>query len=442
MTSAIVQYPPIPRLSSADEVQARRALRRNRLFATGLLVLMVAIAVATHFEPSQKWLVQLVRAGAEAGIVGGLADWFAITALFRHPLGIPIPRTAILPKNKDRIGRSLGSFVERNFLVPEIILPKLRQADLTGKMAAWLVSPENASIVADRIVTLLKGLLSADDRAQSELVQRIFGQQLRRLDLAPLLARVIKVFTTSKESDVLFEKVAQTIENWLATNRTQIDEMVAQHSRWWIPRSIDRRIATQVVDSAVDFLHRLRQRESEVREQFRLALVKLTDDLMTSPEQGEKLQHLKNLLFDDTEVRAWIGSAWKGVSEQLMQDLSDPESHIRLTLHSKIIALGHSIQDDASLRLLIDDLAESLASLFTQYRGEIGSLIAEVVRNWDARTISDRLELVLGSDLQYIRINGAIVGSLVGCAIYLLSDASTYELRLFDWLPTVVWFRG
>jgi len=433
MTSTVVQYPPIPRLPAADEIQVRRALRRNRLFATGLLVIMVAVAVATHFEPSQKWVVQLVRAGAEAGIVGGLADWFAITVLFRHPLGIPIPHTAILPNNKDRIGRSLGSFVERNFLVPEIILPKLRQADLTGRMATWLVSPENASTVADRIITLVKKLLSADDRAQSELIQRVIGQQLRRLDLAPLLARLIKVFAISKESDVLFEKVAQTIETWITTNRSQIDEMVAQHSRWWIPRTIDRRIAAQVVDSAVALLGHLRQRDSEVHVQFRTAFVKLTDDLMTSPEQGERLQHLKNVLFEDTEVRAWVGSAWKRVSEQLLQDLSDPKSQIRLALQSKIIAFGNSIRGDASLRRLIDDFAESLVSLLIQYRGEIGSLIAEVVRNWDAQTVSDRLELVLGSDLQYIRINGAIVGSLVGCAIYLLSNTSTYEFLLFDW---------
>ena len=132
-------------------------------------------------------------------------------------------------------------------------------------------------------------------------------------------------------------------------------------------------------------------------------------------------------------MRAWIGSAWNGVSEQLMQDLSDPRSHIRSTLRSKIIALGHSIRDDVSLVTLIDNLIEGFVSLLIQYRGEIGSLIAEVVRNWDARTVSDRLELVLGSDLQYIRINGTIVGALVGCAIYLLSNTSTYEFLLFDW---------
>jgi uncharacterized membrane-anchored protein YjiN (DUF445 family) len=436
MSSVVVQYPSIPQLSSVDEIQVRRALRRNRLLATGLLVLTIVIALSTYFVPSQGWILQLVRAGAEAGIVGGLADWFAITVLFRHPFGIPIPHTAILPKNKDRIGRSLGSFVERNFLVPEVILPKLRQADLTGKLAGWLVAPENASIVADRITTLLKRLLATGDSAQNEPIQHAVGEQLRRLDLAPLLARVIEVLTTSKESDVLFEKLTHTIESWIATHRSQIDEMVAQHSRWWIPKTVDRRIAAEVVEGTIDLLHRLRQRDSEVRQQFRAAVTRLANDLMTSAEQGEKLQHLKNLLFDDPEVRAWIGSAWNEISERLMYDLSNPQSHIRSTLHSKIIALGHSMQEDASIRAVIDNLIEGFVSQLIQYRGEIGSLIAEVVRSWDVRTVSDRLELVLGSDLQYIRINGTIVGALVGCAIYLLS----FYLGSYEWLVRE-WFR-
>lgn len=221
MTSISVRQPPAPRLSLADEMQVRRALRRNRFLATALLALMIVIAVATRLEHSPGWLVQLVRAGAEAGIIGGLADWFAITVLFRHPFGIPIPHTAILPNNKDRIGRSLGFFVERNFLVPEVILPKLRQGDFTGKIAAWLTLPETAPMVADWIITLLKRLLTAGDSAQiNELIQHTVGQQLRRLDLAPLLARVIEILTTSEESDVLFEKVTQTAEGWIAANRT------------------------------------------------------------------------------------------------------------------------------------------------------------------------------------------------------------------------------
>jgi len=432
MSSVIVQYPPIPQLS--DEIQVRRALRRNRLLATGLLVLMVAIAVATHLEPSQNWLVRLVRAGADAGIVGGLADWFAITVLFRHPLGIPIPHTAILPRNKDRIGRSLGSFVERNFLIPEVILPKLREADIAGTIAGWLASPENAPKVADWIITLLKRLLSADAGAQiTKLVQYTIGQQ-QKLDLAPLLARVIDVLTTSEESNILFEKAAQTAESWITANRTEIDEMVEQHSRWWIPKTIDRHIAAKIVDGVIDLLHHLRQRDSEIRKQFRDHVAKLVEDLTTSAEQRDKIQRLKDRLLNDAEVRAWAARARDDLAQQLMQELADPQSKARSTLHSAIVSLAHSMREDPFIRARIDAGIEALAMTLIQWRGQIGSLIAGVVKSWDARTVSDRLELVLGSDLQYIRINGTIVGALVGCGIYLLSDASRYESWLRDWL--------
>jgi len=425
MTSVGLQHPSIPRLSSADEIQVRRALRRNRLLATGLLALMIVIACATRLEPSPGWLVRLVRAGAEAGIIGGLADWFAITVLFRHPFGIPLPHTAILPSNKDRIGRSLGSFVERNFLVPEVILPKLRQADFTGKIAGWLALPETAPMVADWIIIFVKRLLEAGHSTQiNELIQHTVGQQLRTLDLAPPLGRVIEVLTTSEESDILFEKVVETTESWIMAKRTQIDQMVEQRSRWWIPKAINRRIAAAIVDGTIDLLHHLRQRDSEVRVQFRTAVARLADDLITSTEQRDKAQRLKNLLLDDVEVRAWIASAWDGLSHRLIQELSDPRSNARATIHSAVSALAHSMQEDEFIRTRIVAVIERLVIQLFQWRGDIGLLIAEVVRNWDARTVSDRLELVLGSDLQYIRINGTIVGALVGCAIYLLSIAT------------------
>ncbi len=425
MTYVSVQHPSIPRLSPADEMQVRRALRRNRLLATGLLALMIGIAIATHLEPSPGWLVQLLRAGAEAGIIGGLADWFAITVLFRHPFGIPLPHTAILPSNKDRIGRSLGSFVERNFLVPEIVLPKLRQADFTQKIAGWLTLPETAPMVADWVITLVNRLLAAGHSAQiNELIQHIVGQQLRTIDLAPPVGRVIEVLTTSEESDILFEKVFETAESWIMANRARIDEIVEQRSRWWVPKTINRRIAATIVDGTIDLLHRLRQRDSEVRVQFRAAVASLAHDLMASTEQRGKVQRLKNLLLDDVEVRAWIVSAWDELSHRLKQELSDPRSNVRSTIHSAVLALAHSIQGDTVIRARIDTVIERLATQLFQWRGEIGLLIAEVVRNWDAQTVSDRLELVLGSDLQYIRINGTIVGALVGCAIYLLSMVS------------------
>ena len=426
MTSIDLEFPPVPQLSPADEIHVRQALRRNRLLATGLLALMVVIAIATRFVPAQGWLVLLARAGAEAGIIGGLADWFAITVLFRHPFGIPLPHTAILPNNKDRIGRSLGSFVERNFLVPEVILPKIHQADLTGKIAGWLALPETAPTVSDWIITLLNRLLAASHNAQiSEFIQHTVGQQLRTLDLAPPLGRVIEVLTTSDESDILFEKVVETAESWIKINRPQIDEMVEQRSRWWIPKTIDRRIAAAIVDGTIDVLHRLRQRNSEVRVQFRTGVASLVDNLMRSADQRDKIQRLKNTLLDDPEVGAWITSAWDRLSDRLTQELSDPRSKARATIHSAVLALARSMREDAFIHTRIEAVIERLVTQLFQWRGEIGLLIAEVVRNWNARTVSDRLELVLGSDLQYIRINGTIVGALVGCAIYLLSIATT-----------------
>jgi uncharacterized membrane-anchored protein YjiN (DUF445 family) len=428
-STAGLPYPPVPRFSLADEMQARRALRRNRLLATGLLIVMMVIAAATRLEPTPGWLVQLVRAGAEAGIVGGLADWFAITVLFRHPLGIPIPHTAILPRSKDRIGRSLGSFVERNFLIPEVILPKVRQLDLTNKVAAWLELPQTAPVVADWVITITKRLLAASDSAQiTQLIQHTLGQQLRAVDLAPILGRAIKILMTSDESDVILEKIVEAAENWITANKAKINEMVHQRSGWWIPRMIDRRIATAIVEGALDVLHQLRQSDSEMRIHLREAISKMSNDFITSNEQRNKLQRMKDLILDDAEVRAWVASSWDGISQGLINGLSDPGSTTRSTLQSAVLAVARSLREDTFMRTRIDATIEYLVTELVQWRGEIGSMISDVVRNWDARTVSDRLEMLLGSDLQYIRINGTIVGGLVGCAIYLLSMVVQFGL--------------
>ncbi|MFY9840546.1 MAG: DUF445 family protein, partial [Xanthobacteraceae bacterium] len=184
-----------------------------------------------------------------------------------------------------------------------------------------------------------------------------------------------------------------------------------------------RRIATAIVEGTIDLLHRLRQRDSEARVQFRATVASLANELMTSTELRDKVQHLKNLLLDDVVVRAWITSLWDQLAHRLVEELSDPRSNARSTVHSAVLALARSMREDPFIRTRIDAIIERLVMELLQWHSEIGLLIAEVVRNWDARTVSDRLELVLGSDLQYIRINGTIVGALVGCVIYLLSNA-------------------
>jgi uncharacterized membrane-anchored protein YjiN (DUF445 family) len=233
---------------------------------------------------------------------------------------------------------------------------------------------------------------------------------------------------TSDESDVILEKIVDAAESWIAANRAKINEMVEQRTSWWIPRMIDRRIAAAIVEAALDILHKLRQPDSELRIQLRDAISKMADEFITSDKQRNKLRRMKDLILDDAEVRAWVASSWEGLSQGIINGLSDPDSTTRSTLQSAVLAVARSLREDTFIRARIDATIEYLATELVQWRGEIGSMISDVVRNWDARTVSDRLEMVLGSDLQYIRINGTIVGGLVGCAIYLLSMVVQFGL--------------
>jgi uncharacterized membrane-anchored protein YjiN (DUF445 family) len=274
----------------SSEESARWRLRRNRSLATGLLLAMGATYAATHLVREPGFGTLLVRSGAEAGIVGGLADWFAVTALFRYPLGLRIPHTAIIPNNKDRIGRTLGRFVERHFLTEEILLAKLRKAHVGQRIAEWLAAPETAPLIAGAIIAAVPHLIrTLESHDIHDFANRTLGEQLRQADLAPIIGRAIEMTTTSGEADVLFERAIGIAVRWLEDNRSQIDELVRERSRWWIPKAIDRRIAAAIVSGIMDLLQGLAQPDSDVRLKFREALATLIDELLNSPEQREQL---------------------------------------------------------------------------------------------------------------------------------------------------------
>jgi uncharacterized membrane-anchored protein YjiN (DUF445 family) len=368
----------------------------------------------------------LIRSGAEAGIVGGVADWFAVTALFRRPLGLPIPHTAIIPSNKDRIGRTLGRFVERNFLTREMLLRKLKEIRIGRRLASWLVAPGTAPLVGGSVATALPYLIrSLRNRDLREFVQQTLGEQLRQADLAPIVGRAIHMLTASGEADVIFERAIGVAVRWLEDNRSQVDALVTERSRWWVPKAIDRRIAAAMVDGAIELLNSLREPDSETRLKFREALTRLIDELLNSPEQRDQINASKNRLLAHPDVQAWLRSIWKELSRTLLDDLEQPSSRLRIALEEAIALVAQALANDKRMQRHIDDIVEQLARYLITWRGEIGSFIAEVVRSWDTRTLSDRLELVVGSDLQYIRMNGTIVGAFAGCLIFGVE-------RLFD----------
>jgi uncharacterized membrane-anchored protein YjiN (DUF445 family) len=407
-------------ISAPREAASRQALRRSRTLATALLLFMFIVFLATSVVEAPGFAILLLRNAAEAGMVGGLADWFAVTALFRHPLGIPIPHTAILPNNKDRIGRALGRFVEDSFLVPAVLLPKLRASEPARHLAEWLSRPGAAAAVVRPVVGFLPQLIRGiEDPELQRFAGRALGKQLGEADFAPVLGRALRILATSGEADLLFERTADALVRWLQENRADIDDVVRQRSRWWVPDKINRRIATAILEGVIELLDRLRQPDSDARLRFRQGLTRLANDLVESPRHREQVEAVKARLLEHPEVQAWITSVWRELSRIVVDDLSRPNSTARKAMEKAVNSIGKALASDPATQARLDDLLENLAGRVIARRSEIGSFIAEVVRGWDARTVSDRLELVIGNDLQYIRMNGTVVGAFVGCVIFL-----------------------
>jgi uncharacterized membrane-anchored protein YjiN (DUF445 family) len=412
---------PIAGPADADALRRRR-LSRNRLLATAMLTAMGGIFVATHMILEPGFLTLLIRAGAEAGMVGGIADWFAVTALFRHPLGLPIPHTAIIPINKDRIGRTLGRFVESNFLTPDVLLPKLRQLQVGRRAAAWLAAPATAGLISGSIAAALPRLIgSLQSRDLHDFVLRAFGDAFSRLDVAPVIANSIRLLTAGGEADVLFDRALGVAIRWIGDNREDLDQIILQRSRWWIPKAIDRRIAAAILDALTDLLTDLQDHGSDARAKFRASLEGLVTDLLNSPAQRTQVNDAARRLFAHPDTRAWLASVWTELCDAAVADQA--QARLSAALEKPISLVARTLAADAIMQQHIDDAVERIALSFIGWRTEIGAFIAEVVRNWDTQTLVERLELVVGSDLQYIRMNGTIVGACAGCLIFIVTRA-------------------
>jgi len=408
---------------SAHDFQ-RRGLRRNRLIATALLAGMAALFVATTLAPQQSFLILLVRATAEAALVGGLADWFAVTALFRQPLGLPIPHTAILPRNKDRIGEGMASFIERNFLSPDLVRAKLRSLDPARRAANWFSTPANADAVARRIVRVLPHFASAiDDDEIRGFVGDVVGRRLAQFDLAPFLGRAIAVLTANGFHETFLDRLLDFGRQFLDDREGQIYLAAeAQRRRWWIPKAVNRQIAKAIVGGVKELLSDLHA-PGPARRNLLQGIERLAEQLTTSAVYTACVEEAKMRLLEDAEVRAWLGSVWDGFRQALLADLASPQSRVELTLSAAILALGRRLGADAGMLRRVNRTVEAVALEVVPWRAGLAQFIVEVVRQWDVVSFTNRLELVVGRDLQYIRITGTLVGGMVGCLLYLLSAA-------------------
>jgi uncharacterized membrane-anchored protein YjiN (DUF445 family) len=396
-------------------------LRTSRGLATGLLGLaggVFALTLAVH-EPGAA--VLFVRAVAEAALAGGLADWFAVTALFRRPLGLPIPHTAILPANKDRIGEGLARFLDRNFLTPDVLLPEIRALAIAERLAAWLARRRNAAAPAAESAKALPFVLRAvDDRQIAAFLTRALGDQLGSGQLAPLIGQLIRVMTAAGYHQAVLDSALDYARDFLTQHEEELLQAVDERRRRWMPRAINREIARAGLRGAAELLADLRKPDGAARQSLLAAIDDFAAALERAPPPQEPARSARAVL-NQPEVWAWIAATWDRCRGLALRDLAAPSSRLRQALTLMIVSLGETLQADAAMRARLDAALEAMVAEALPWRAELIRFVTEVVRRWEPRSFSDRIEAAVGADLQYIRMNGTIVGGLVGGALYALS---------------------
>ncbi|HKO17006.1 MAG TPA: DUF445 domain-containing protein [Gemmatimonadaceae bacterium] len=407
-----------------DEATRQRRLDSMKRRATMLLVAATVIFIVTRIlEPRYGW-IGIVRATAEAAMVGGLADWFAVTALFRHPLGIPIPHTAIVPTRKDRVGRTLGNFVQKNFLTREVIAGRLRSVQVGLRLAEWVSRPENAHTIAHHAAAALASAsqLVSDEDVEA-FIDRSVEQRVRSMRAAPLLGRLLSVVTAGNRHQTLLDEALRLTSSAVDDSRTLIRTRVEEETPWWVPSAIDEKIYRKIVGAVQRTLIDVRDDPAHpLRSRFDAALRRFIDELNHSPDVAARVEALKEEILLSDATRRFSTSLWGQAKAALQRYAENPDGMAPGTIERALTSFGEAVLADPALLQRLDAFVEDIAMFIVErYQSEVADLISHTVSSWDPEVTTQRVELAIGRDLQFIRINGTIVGGLAGMVIYLLS---------------------
>ncbi|KJC57552.1 hypothetical protein UP10_28245 [Bradyrhizobium sp. LTSPM299] len=414
-------------MANSDAVLPRedtrlRDLRRMRALATALLVLMLLLFVATSMLQAQwPWLVY-PRAFAEAGMIGACADWFAVVALFRHPLGIPIPHTAIVPQSKQRIAVALGRFVANNFLSPRVVGDRIRDVDIAGWAARWIERPSNAHSAAQRTVSTLHQALQATptDDVNAFLTRRT-REGLATLQAAPLASRLLSLLWAHGDAQTLIERLVVSASSALANNRDTIRKKISQRSYRFMPKWVDGMVADRIINGVSQTLDEMREPNHPWRIELKAEVERMIDRLATDPEFLARGEELKQRLLDNPAVIRQIDAMWGAIETRLNSAVTS--ATLAEAIETALMSVAARIDDDIDLRDRINRwLRVAALRAVASRRQEIAAFIRKVVENWDTETLIMRIELQVGRDLQFIRINGTVVGGLVGLLIFSVSQ--------------------
>jgi uncharacterized membrane-anchored protein YjiN (DUF445 family) len=415
------------RWKSAADVAKLENLRRMQGIALALLLTMVALLAVTSANLNAHPWTGWFKAFAEAAVVGAVADWFAVVALFRHPLGLPISHTAIIPKNKDRIGESLGRFVEENFLTPENVTQRLARVNIAKAGGTWLAEPANSDRAAGGICAMVPRVLAMiQDEDVARFLTRTLLSELEKVNLSPVAGEALEVVVSGEHYQALLDDALKGIERLISANQTLILEKFGEVSKY-TPEFVDQYIVDRFVAGVVRLLQEvIADPHHPLRTQFADSTRKLIEQLKTSPAMYERVAAIKRQIIEHLRTKPYYAALWNDIKSRILADVASDQSRLRASASSLLSALGCGLaRDDVMQHKLNEWLIGTLETLMLAHRHQISRLITDVVKSWDAQDVSEKIELEIGKDLQFIRLNGTLVGGCVGVLLHLIGMLSS-----------------
>lgn len=401
-----------------------KPFRRNKALATGMLVAMGAMFLATFLVPEPSTWVLFLRAVAEAGMIGGLADWFAVEALFRHPLRIPIPHTALLPKSKNRVATNIGDFITEHFLKPDLIRQKLLDLNAAAALSGWLLSPGNAGLISQKTSLVLKSSLLETGASEPPV---FFKSMLRNLLMRPkreiFISQMIGKLMASELRGAMTDFALRSVRDLLDDNRETFTNVVQERSRWWIASTADRRLSKMLIDEMIGLIDDLLIRDSSWRQKLDEALTGFATDPKQSMTLSKTIQTLLLNLIESEEFDEIVATFIRGLKRSLDEDLAGEGGQTIAFIESTLLSVAHKLEaSPADMQALNEGLSSAAGELVERLSSTASSFIATTIRNWDEHTLITLIEEQVGSDLQFIRMNGTLLGGFIGGALFFLSE--------------------
>lgn len=408
-----------------DEAK-RKQLRKYKAFATGLFLLMAAIFIATTLlqkNVDSHW-VGYVRAFSEAAMVGALADWFAVTALFRHPLGLPIPHTNLIENSKERLGDNLGSFVVSNFLSPQNIRPYMMKLKISGFVGEWLSKEKNQEILIKNLSDIVLDILNKlDDTAVSQFISKKVQEMTDDIKLNKIVGNGIGYIIEKNDHQRMVTNLSAQIKNYILENDELIKERVKKGSYTFIPSFVDNKIADKIATGLSDFFREIEEDpRHEIRQLITQKILEFSVDLKEDPKWDEEFKNIKNDLLKGDKLNEYSNDIWVSIKNTLKNELQEEESSLKKYISKNLNEFSENLKTDENLQNKIDDWIRVTAYKYIlRNTHQFGNLISSTVGNWQGKELSEKLELEVGKDLQFIRVNGTLVGGLVGLVIYTIA---------------------